>query len=165
MADVIERLTPGESDCRGRNASRGVSTTVGYVLNLGVATILVTTLLLSAGTLVEDQRERAARTELRVIGERVVADLAAADRLARASDGGDVRYVVRVPNRIVGSGYEIRVNESGNEQVVLVSEDMDIRVNVPFESDVPVSGATHSGGDVALTYNGSAGATLEVEDA
>jgi len=82
--------------------SRGVSTALGYVLNLGVAAILVTTLMLSAGTLVDDQRRVAVETELEVVGERVAADLASADRLARASDGGSVRYVVDVPTRVAG---------------------------------------------------------------
>jgi hypothetical protein len=154
MADVSADWTA--------DAGRGVSTTVGYVLNLGVATILVTTLLLSAGSLVEDQRENAARTELRVVSERIVGDLAAADRLARASDDGNVRLTVSVPTRVVGSVYEIRVNESGNERVVLVSENPDIVVSVPFESETHVPPANHSGGDFAFVSEGDG---LEVEDA
>ena len=165
MADVSGRRTTNASGGRSPDVSRGVSTTVGYVLNLGVATILVTTLLLSAGTLVEDQRERAARTELRVVGERVSANLAAADRLARASDGGSVRFAVRVPPRVVGSPYEIRLNQSGNERVVLVAENPDVRVSVPFESQTTVPAANHTGGDFVLVYNGSEGPELGVQDA
>lgn len=162
MADVSGSRTPDGSGSSAVDVSRGVSTTVGYVLNLGVATILVTTLLLSAGTLVEDQRQSAARTELRVVGERVSADLGAADRLARASDDGRVRLTVRVPTRVVGTTYEIRLNESGNQRVVLTAENPDVQVSVPFESRTNVPAANHSGGDFVLVYDGSA---LEVEDA
>ena len=39
---------------------RGVSTVVGYVLNLGIATILITGLLISGASLVDQQRGRVA---------------------------------------------------------------------------------------------------------
>lgn len=149
---------------RWRRDDRGVSTTLGYVLNLGVAAILVTTLLLAAGTLVDDQRDRAVDTELRVVSERVAADLAAADRLARASDGGTVRYVVEAPSRVVGTTYEVRVNESGNDRVVLASDRSGITVSVPFHAETTVNATTNRGGDLVVVYDSDTD-TLEVEDA
>lgn len=146
------------------DVSRGVSTTLGYVLNLGVATILVTMLMLSAGTLVEDQRERAVRTELQVVGERVVADLAAADRLARASDDGTVRFAIETPPRIAGSSYEIRVNETGTEHLVLVADRPNVEVRVAYQTQLPVESATVRGGELVVTFDG-ADDTLEVDDA
>lgn len=144
------------------DVSRGVSTTLGYVLNLGVAAILVTALMLSAGTLVDNQREQAVETELEVIGERVAADLGAADRLARASDGGSVRYVVEVPDRVAGTTYDVQVNESGDDHIVLVSDRPRVRVSVPYDSETPVTNATQSGGQFAVVYEAD---TLEVENA
>lgn len=146
------------------DVSRGVSTTLGYVLNLGVATLLVTMLLLSAGTLVEDQRERAVRTELQVVGERVAADLAAADRLARASDGGTVRFAIDTPRRVAGASYEIRVNETGNEAVVLVADRPNVEVSVSFGTQTPVEGVTERGGSLVATYD-VGNDTLEVDNA
>ncbi|WP_232688389.1 DUF7266 family protein [Halobacterium zhouii] len=164
MADVIDRLTASAPSVPvpGAGDSRAVSTTVGYVLNLGVATILVTTLLLSAGTLVENQRQAAARTELSVVGERVASDLATADQLARASDGGTVRLVVRVPERVVGSTYEIRVNQTGDERVVLVASDPDVRVTVPFDSETTVPATIQPSGAFVIVYNDT---KLVIEDA
>ena len=144
------------------DVSRGVSTTLGYVLNLGVAAILVTTLMLSAGTLVEDQREQAVRTELEVVGERVAADLSAADRLARASDGGSVRYVVEVPDRVAGTTYDVRINQSGTETIVLVSDRPRVEVTVPYDTEIPVAQGTQSNGRFAVVYEND---TLEVENA
>jgi hypothetical protein len=144
------------------DVSRGVSTTLGYVLNLGVAAILVTTLMLSAGTLVDEQRERAVETELEVVGERVAADVSAADRLARAGDGGSVRYVVEIPDRVVGTTYEVQLNQSGNDTIVLVSDRPRVRVSVPYDSETPVTAANHSGGQFAIVYESG---TLEVEHA
>ncbi|MGB9963530.1 DUF7266 family protein [Halobacterium hubeiense] len=141
---------------------RGVSTALGYVLNVGVAAILVTMLLFSAGSLVETQRDRAVETELRVVGERVAADLAAADRLARASDGGSVRYAVDAPGSVAGFRYDVAINESGSGNVVLDADRSDVTVTVEFRTETPVEGGTVSGGDFVVTYDGG---ELEVEDA
>ena len=139
---------------------RGVSTALGYVLNVGVAAILVTMLLFSAGSLVETQRDRAVETELRVVGDRVAADLAAADTLARASDGGSVRYVVEAPSNVAGYGYDVHVNESGN--VVLDADRSDVTITVEFQTEIPVENATVEGGDFVVVYEED---RLEVEDA
>jgi len=146
------------------DVSRGVSTALGYVLNLGVATLLVTILLLSAGTLVEDQRDRAAETELDVVGERVVADLAAADRLARTNDPTTVRVEADIPARVAGSYYTVRVNESGNGDVVLDADQPDVRVVVPFDTTTEVAPSTVDGGDLAVVYD-PGNDTLVVTDA
>jgi len=145
------------------DVSRGVSTALGYVLNLGVATLLVTVLLLSAGTLVEDQRQRAAETELEVVGERVSADLAAADRLARANDPTTVRVEADVPRRVAGSPYDVAVNESGSGELVLVAEQADADVTVPFDSTTAVAASTVGSGDLAVVYH-PGNDTLEVTD-
>jgi len=144
------------------DVSRGVSTALGYVLNLGVATLLVTILLLSAGTLVEDQRDRATETELNVVGERVVADLAAADRLARTNDPSAVRVEADVPVRVAGSYYTVRVNESG--EVVLDADRSSVEVVVPFETVTAVESSTVDGGDLAVVYD-PGNDTLVVTDA
>lgn len=150
------------ADVGWRGDDRGVSTALGYVLNVGVAAILVTMLLFSAGSLVETQRDRAVETELRVVGDRVAADLAAADRLARASDGGSVQYAVRAPPRVAGFEYDVHVNESGNDTVVLDADRSDVTITVEFRTEIPVENATVSGGDFVVVYDGD---RLEVEDA
>jgi len=146
------------------DVSRGVSTALGYVLNLGVATLLVTILLLSAGTLVEDQRDRAADTELEVVGERVAADLAAADRLARTNNPTTVRVGADVPVRVAGSYYTVSVNESGNDQVVLHADQPDVEVVVPFDARTEVRASTVNGGELAVVYE-PGNDTLVVTDA
>ncbi|MDH5021020.1 DUF7266 family protein [Halobacterium rubrum] len=135
------------------DVSRGVSTALGYVLNLGVATLLITILLLSAGTLVDDQRQRAAQTELEVVGERVNADLAAADRLARTNDPTTVRIEADVPRRVAGSPYDVAVNESGSDELVLVAEQTDVDVTIPFDTTTEVAASTVDSGDLAVVYD------------
>ena len=64
---------------------RAVSATLGYVLVIGITTILISGLFLAAGGFVENQHERAIRAELEVVGNRLAADIAAVDRLALAA--------------------------------------------------------------------------------
>lgn len=143
------------------DVNRGVSTAVGYVLNLAVATLLVTALLTAAGGFVDDQHDRVVRSELRVIGERIAADLATADRLARASDGGTVRVTIDLPPRVAGTPYRIRV-DGASEQIVLSTRNPTMTVRIPFESETGVESVTHDGGRVIVVYDGSA--PLEVRD-
>ncbi|MFC7028484.1 hypothetical protein ACFQH8_15745 [Halomicroarcula sp. GCM10025710] len=60
---------------------RAVSTALGYVLTLSIASLLVTGLIIAGSGFVEDRREQVVREELTVIGQQIGADLARADRL------------------------------------------------------------------------------------
>lgn len=136
-----------------RSETRGVSTALGYTLNLAVATILVTGLLVGAGGYVEDQQERAIRTELDVIGARVAGELAAVDRLARTGDDVRVSVTVETPVRSTGATYTIAINESGNREVVLQTEDPAVRVTVPYHAETTVDAGTTQGGTFVLRYD------------
>ena len=49
---------------------RAVSTTLGYVLSLAIASILISGLMLATAGFVEGQREQVIRSELEVVGDR-----------------------------------------------------------------------------------------------
>lgn len=145
-----------------RLGNRGVSTALGYVFTLGISAVLVTMLLVAAGTLVEDQRERAIRDELEAVGERVAGSLEAADRLALASDDGTVRVSIALPARVTGRPYTVEVRPGPSPVVVLTTENPAVTVRVPFETTVPVTATTVPGGRLVVTYRDD---TLEVTDA
>ena len=133
--------------------SRGVSVTVNYALNLVIATLLVAGVLTATGGMVEDRRESAIRTELSVVGKRLAADLMATDRLAQvARDGASdstVAVSVSLPERVAASRYEVRVDTSP-AQLVLVSDDPEVTVTVAFRHDTPVAPTTVPGGDLRI---------------
>lgn len=129
---------------------RGVSTVVGYVLNLGIATILVTGLLISGGSLVDDQRERTARSELDVIGNRIAADLETADRLLRTGNGS-VAVRSDLPRTVVGSTYQVEVVASdGSVSLELETSRPAVTRTVPLRNVTPVQQVTVSGGDLTI---------------
>lgn len=136
---------------------RAVSTTLGYTLNLTVATLLVSGLLIAGGGFVEDQRERTARSQLQVIGQQVAADVAAADRLANT--GGTIDSVIvgrDLPETVTGAGYSIAVKSDATGAYLtlsMTSPDVTVRVNVTNETSVAETGI--SGGDVRVVYDPS----------
>jgi hypothetical protein len=133
---------------------RGVSTVVGYVLNVGIATLLITGLLIAGTGLVEDQRERTVRTELDVIGNRLAADIETADRLLRT---GNATVTVRStqPETVAGSGYSIEVlTADGSVSLRLEANRVDVSRRVPVRNVSPVAAGTVSGGDLTIERSG-----------
>ncbi|PSP64410.1 hypothetical protein BRC77_03830 [Halobacteriales archaeon QH_8_64_26] len=102
---------------------RGVSTTLNYILNLSVTTILIAVLLTTGSGLVTDQRERVVRTELQVISQQLADDIAAADRLARSTSAGGTVEILTVesdyPRTVAGASYTISLAAPGGDRYEL----------------------------------------------
>lgn len=141
---------------------RGLSTVVSYALALGVVALLTSTLFVSMAGLVENQREDTVRSTLEVVGNALVADLHAADRLADERTG-TVALRSDLPDRIAGTQYAIEVNESGSGDVTLETHDPEVTVTVPYRTDLTVREATVTGGTLVIEYD-SDEAVLEVRD-
>jgi hypothetical protein len=138
---------------------RGVSVTVNYALNLVVAMLLIGGVLTATGGMVEDRRESAARTELSVLGERIAADLMAADRLAVVGSEDPaadptVAVEVSLPDRVAGSRYEVTVDPASSE-VVLRADKVDVTVRVGFHQQTAVAATTVRGGNLRIVFDAS----------
>ncbi|WP_338741750.1 DUF7266 family protein [Haloplanus salilacus] len=133
-------------------SDRAVSTALGYVLTLGIATILISGLLIAAGTAVEDRRDVTTRSSLDVAGERLASNLMSADRLAETSGARAVSVAVDLPSRIAGNGYLVTVDPA-NSTLVLVSDGPDVTVHVRFTTTTPVAAATVRGGDLRVVLS------------
>lgn len=144
---------------------RAVSTTLNYVLSLGIATLLITGLLLAGGTFVDDRRENVVRSELTVVGQQLAADLARADRLVTASAGSpDVRVEQSLPERITGVMYRVRLQEAPDQRLVLNTTELDVSVAVNVTTRTSLADSGAEGGDMAIVYDTSDD-HLEVTDA
>ncbi|MGM0398187.1 MAG: DUF7266 family protein [Halobacteriota archaeon] len=145
------------------DVDRGLSTVLGYSLNLVVATLLVTGVLVAAGSLVDSQRDQAARAEANVVGERLVANLETADRLTRATEDGQIAVDTTLPTRIAGSTYEVAIVTDGDEaEAVVTLDDTDERITVPIKNETAIVESRHPGGPV--TINATDTGPLEVSD-
>lgn len=136
---------------------RGVSTVLGYVLGLAIITALITGLFLTTGEVVDDERERAAQSELRVLGNRLAADVATVDRLALSGDDARVGLTRDLPDAVVGSSYRISLTHdgSGPAEIELTTPDPDVSVTVTVVNGTAIGNATVAGGDVRIRYGGS----------
>ncbi|WP_254537778.1 DUF7266 family protein [Halomarina litorea] len=148
--------------------TRATSTTLGYVLTLGITSILITGLLMGAGGMVEDQRERTIRSELQVVGQMVAADVSAADRLAQA---GDATFAIRrdVPPTVAGATYTVEVVVDDPEnfpptdtylRLSTSNPSVTVEVDMALQSTLVESSLT--GDRVVVTYDPATG--LEVTD-
>ncbi|WP_324756868.1 DUF7266 family protein [Haloarcula sp. GH36] len=129
---------------------RAVSSTLNYVLSIAIASLLVTGLLFSGTSFVEGQQEQVVRSELRVIGEQINADLQRADRLVVAGDGSTtVRIEQTFPERLTGRTYNIEL-DSASEQLILSMNNPDIEVSLPVDLRTSLSSSTVDGGTVTV---------------
>jgi hypothetical protein len=149
MADRTVPILP-ETD-------RGVSTALSYVLGLAIITALITGLFLTTGEVVDDERERAAQSELRVLGNRLAADVATVDRLALSGDDARVALTRDLPDAVVGSSYRISLTHdgSGPAEIELTAPNPDVSVTVTVVNGTAVGNATAAGGTVRIRYDGS----------
>ena len=144
-----------------RNDDRAVSVAVGYVLSLGIATLLFSVLLIGGSGLIESQTRTVTHDQLSVTGQQLAADLSGADRLVRAnvSDGTISELSLRtdLPNRVAAGGYTIEIAYTDADDagtIELRSSSPVVVVEVPFRSDTDVEDVTVSGGTVETGYEG-----------
>lgn len=152
-----------------RTDERGVSTTLTYVLTIAVTTVLISGLVVAAGTVVGDQRERAARNELTVVGERIATELVGADGLVAGDADAEMRLRLAHPERVVGTSYTVAVFASDPGPcarypcLALNASDPDETVTVPFVTETPVRPTTVEGGAIRVVYEPANG-TLALEE-
>ncbi|ADJ15564.1 DUF7266 family protein [Halalkalicoccus jeotgali] len=151
-------------------SDRGVSVTVNYVLTLAITALLLSGLFVAAGSLMQSQSERAIQNQLDVLGERLAADLASADRLAQSAEGeaASVRLTVALPRRVAGAGYAIEIApdpESEHVELTLTTSDpaVESTTRVATAHDVTVPSRLR-GGDLRIEY-ASGSERLEVTSA
>lgn len=119
---------------------RAVSKQIGYVLSITVITLLMTGLIVSTASLVEDNTDRSTEAELEVVADRLAAQVMAADRLVEKDDGTAEAYMdANVPNHAGDGQYAVSVDgESDGIRVESTSRDISTTVPIQVENEVVV---------------------------
>lgn len=138
---------------------RAVSRVLGYAMVLSISTVLVAGLLIAGGTFVDDQRDHVVDSELEVVGQRLAADVATADRLVRMGSGETtVRVATSVPDSIAGSDYNVEVlPDGGNSSLLIEVPRWNRTVTVPVSNTTALAPIRSSGGDLVVEYDRAAG--------
>ena len=142
---------------------RGVSITVNFVLTLAITTALISGIILAAGSLVDGTQKQTTRDGYTVAGNRVIAGLQSADRLA-ASGADTVSLTVDLQEEVAGTQYTITINNSSTPATVTVSGvSNDQAVTLPLHTRTPVHAGTVKGGDVIVSTDATGKLTVEAK--
>lgn len=143
---------------------RAVSTTLSYVQAIGIITLLFVGLFLTAGTVVSDTQEDAIRSEFEVLGNRIAADLSAADRIVRTTGPDSAGLTTQLPAEVAGRNYRINITTPATDlvNVTLTSRNPQVDVSVEVIVETTVVETTIPGGDIRVSYDGT---ELEVTNA
>lgn len=153
--------------------NRGVSTTLGYVLALGITALLISGILMAGGNYVDGQRERVVRSELEVLSQRLATDIASADRLNETAEHDDaVRIETQLPRKVGGLSYEITISLKNSmadhpDLYEITLETSHPTVSYTESTTVGIHGdletGTFAGGDLRIVYVSSE-TRLEVDN-
>ena len=138
-----------------RDDTRGASVAITHSLTLGITALLIASLLIGAGGLLERQQERVATQGLQNVAEGTANDLKSVDRLANRSHGGEVVSVTSMPHRIAGENYDIALVDRGGDRSVLYANmtTPDVVAAVEFKSDTPICERTITSGPLRVVYD------------
>jgi len=159
---------------RFRDDRRGISVAVTHILAIGITTILLAGLLISAGSVLDRERENAARDELHTIGDRIGGEMSSVDRAGTPDADERIELETNHPSRVSGSTYTVRLRDGTVCDVnyvdhhdgclVLSTSELNDDVVVPLEFDDGtnvVEGAAN-GGDVFIVYENEPGSDPEI---
>lgn len=158
---------------------RAVSVPINYTMSIVIVTVLLTGLILATSNNLRAQQERTVESEFGVLGNRMAADISAADRLAQSTEGTTedvVEVRTDIPETVAGLSYQIEIRswaigggEANQVEITFVSDRMDVTESVRLKTDTPVQNTTVTGGEYVIVYVDTDGDdvpdTLEVQHA
>ena len=128
---------------------RAVSVAVTHALTVAISTVLVSGLIVGAGTLLESQQQNVGEQQLEEIGSDAVSYVNTFDRLNATGDDVNASVEPEYPERIVGSfRYTIQLNDGS---LVVRSVQLDRSVEFPIETDVAIGESGISGADAKIS--------------
>lgn len=165
---------------RFRRNDRAVSVAVTHVLAVGIVTVLLTGLLFTAGNVLENEKQGAAKDELDTIGNRLGSEMAALDRTSSAAADERITLDTEYPDRVSGSTYTVALrsgsdcsgpllDDSATETCLVLSTsvlDDDRVVPVHIDDDITVVDGSTGGGEIRIVYENTTGSspTITIED-
>ncbi len=145
-----------------RGDERAVSVPINYTLSIVIVTVLLTGLVLATSDQLRAQQERTVESEFSVLGNRMAADVSAADRLVQSTEGtaGDeVRVRTEIPDTVANMRYRVEIGSSdlGSGEayevvITFVSGRMDVTEEVRLKTDTRVENTTLTGGEYVIEY-------------
>jgi hypothetical protein len=100
-----------------KRKEKAVSVSTGFVINMGVASVILSFMMLNLIGPTDQLMDSTERSHLDAVGQSVVSDLETADRLAREGMNG----TIEISSPEAGTGYTVKLEEDGDGYEVKVS--------------------------------------------
>lgn len=137
-----------------RGDTRAVSPAVTQALTIGITSLLVTGLLLSGGSFLDEEQKDIARQGLIDVGSGVASDLVRLDQFQAGGEPRTLAFTSTYPDRIAGEGYRIHLLPGPDRTTIYVnSTASDLSTQVRFENETAVCERRVSGGTVVIAYD------------
>jgi hypothetical protein len=150
----------------GASHDRGVSSPLGYILNLSIAALVLVSLGAAGTVFFDANTDAAVEEDLAAYGNDLAGDIQSVDRLVAATPDGTVDERAALADSVRGTGYVVEVinasdagGASGEVQhatecqrqcLVLATQDGDVRTTVNFVSATTVESSRFDGGPVLV---------------
>lgn len=146
------------TDRQFQRDTRAASIAITHALTLGITALLITTLIFSTGSMLDQQKERVVRAGLLDVGDSVVTELDQIDRtVANGNVSSDVNTTVSYPQRVGGVVYTVRLSVAPDGTVTLYANssnpDYDISVPTEIGNQTAVCEGYKSGGEMRIYYD------------
>jgi hypothetical protein len=152
------KMRPREGTTEGRiDREKAVSITAGFIINLGIATTLIALMFFLFQGLFTQVQDDTAGSEMRVVGEKVSAELEKADRLAQEGNG---TITTRLPT--FERSYTMTITGENDGQVILNSGSAQVSVNYSVKSDIDDEYGNSNGGRIEMRYENVGDGRIEL---
>jgi hypothetical protein len=128
-----------------------VSVTTGYILNIGIATLVLSTLLLGMQGTFDNVEETTTTAQAQNVAEKVANEITQADRLARVDSNVSGTLTFELRDSISDSDYSV-IATQGWVNVTTTGRTVSREYNVTSDVD---GRSIDGGGTVSIEYNGS----------
>ncbi|ELZ91411.1 PKD domain containing protein [Haloferax mucosum ATCC BAA-1512] len=119
-----------------RRDTRAISSAITHVLAIAIVTVLISGLVVSASGALENEQERAAKQELRTIGDRIAAGITSLDSVAET--GSAVSLELRLSRRVGGESYTVSLDTGSVCSDVAVNPDACLSLRAASSDDAVV---------------------------
>lgn len=120
-----------------RDNNRAVSVAVTHALTVAISTVLVSGLIIGAGTLLESQEQSVSEDQLEEIGSDAASYLTTFDRMNATGDTVTMAAAPDYPDRVVGSyRYELVLSERSGPsdiEIIVRVDELDRSATIPVE--------------------------------
>jgi len=127
--------------------TRAVALNVGFIIQVGIATIIIIGVIAGMTSVINSQQDRAVEHQTTIIGEQTAASIMAADRAADSGARTNITLNRQLPEDVVGTPYIVRLIDDPSGAYVLVTiVGQEEQEEIPVNTDADIDESSVAGG-------------------